>query len=41
MNEDEARKCYELAQNAVKQSDFDKARRFLTKSIKLHSTPEA
>lgn len=41
MNADEALKCYEIAKNAVKQNDFDKAERFLTKSIRLHETNDA
>lgn len=41
MNADEARKCYEIANSAVKQSDFVKAEKFLIKSIKLHDTIEA
>jgi predicted negative regulator of RcsB-dependent stress response len=41
MNEDEARKCFEIAKNAVKSQQFDKAEKFLNKSIKLHDNSEA
>lgn len=41
MNADEALKCYEIAKNAVKVNNFDKAEKFLTKSIKLHETADA
>ena len=35
MNEDEAQKCFDIAKLAVKQNDFDKAQKFLNKSLKL------
>ena len=41
MNADEALKCYEIAKTAVKANDFDKAERFLNKSIRLHETTDA
>lgn len=41
MNADEADKCYDLAQQAVKDRDFDKAERMLNKSIKLQETDKA
>lgn len=41
MNESEAIRCYELAQQAVKANNFDKAERLLTKSIKMHETQDA
>lgn len=41
MNADEAKKCYELAQLCVKQKLFEKAKKYLEKSVKLHETVEA
>jgi len=41
MNAEEAKKCYEIAQAAVKIKQFDKAEKFLAKSIKLFETEEA
>lgn len=41
MNEDEALKCLEIAKKAINNSQFDKAEKFLVKSIKLHETPNA
>lgn len=41
MNADEAEKCYEIAQTAIKERDFDKAERMLNKSIKLNDTDKA
>jgi len=41
MNADEAKKCYEIAKEAVKSKNFDKAERFLVKSLKLQETEEA
>lgn len=41
MNEDEARKCYDIAKKACSVNDFDRAEKFLVKSIKLHDNPEA
>lgn len=41
MNADEALKCLNLAKQSINQRDFEKAERFLVKSIKLHETEEA
>lgn len=41
MNADEAAKCLSKAKQAINERDFDKAERFLVKSIKLHETNEA
>ena len=41
MNKDEALKCYQFALQAIEENDFDKAERFLTKSIRLHETTDA
>jgi hypothetical protein len=41
MNADEALKCLNIAKQAISQRDFDKAERFLVKSIKLNETQEA
>lgn len=41
MNEEEARKCYDIAKEAIKLQQWDKAEKFLQKSIKLFETPEA
>ena len=41
MNADEAEKCLNLAKRAINERDFDRAEKFLIKSIKLHETNEA
>ena len=41
MNADEAQKCLNIAKRAISENQFDKAEKFLTKSIKLHETNEA
>ena len=41
MNADEAYKCLNIAKRAINERDFDKAERFLVKSIKLHDNNEA
>jgi hypothetical protein len=41
MNAEESKKCFEIAQAAVKAHQFDKAEKFLLKSIKLYETPDA
>jgi hypothetical protein len=41
MNADDAKKCFNIASAAVKLLDFDKAEKFLLKSLKLHETTEA
>ena len=41
MNADEAAKCINIAKRAINDRDFDKAERFLVKSIKLHDNNEA
>ena len=41
MNADEAQKCLNVAIRAINELNFDKAERFLEKSIKLHETNEA
>jgi uncharacterized protein HemY len=41
MNADEAEKCYELAQVAIKERDFEKAERMLNKSLKLNESDKA
>ncbi len=41
MNADEAKKCFDIAKEAVKKKNFDKAKKFLEKSIKLYETDEA
>jgi|SanBayMetagenome_1026888.scaffolds.fasta_scaffold558917_1 flagellin-specific chaperone FliS len=41
MNADEALKCLNIAKQAINQRDFEKAERFLVKSIKLQETEEA
>jgi hypothetical protein len=41
MNADEALKCLIIAKQAINLRDFDKAKRFLVKSIKLNETNEA
>lgn len=35
MNEDEAKKCFDIAKEAIKLQLWDKAEKFLLKSIKL------
>ena len=41
MNLEEAKKCYSIAKEAVNNNDFEKAEKFLLKSIKLQETDEA
>ena len=41
MNADEAVKCYNIARQSINERNFEKAERFLVKSIKLHETNEA
>lgn len=41
MNADEAKKCFEIAKDALKSNNFEKAEKFLSKSIKLFKTDEA
>jgi hypothetical protein len=41
MNLEEAKKCYSIAKDAVNNNDFEKAEKFLLKSIKLQETAEA
>ena len=41
MNADEAGKCLNIAKRAINIGDFEKAEKFLIKSIKLHETNEA
>jgi len=41
MNESEALKCFDIAKQAVKDGLFDKAEKFLVKSIKLFETEQA
>ncbi len=41
MNLEEAKKCYSIAKEAVNNNDFEKAEKFLLKSIKLQETAEA
>ena len=41
MNADEAEKCLNIAKRAINAQDFDKAQKFLIKSIKLHDNNEA
>ena len=41
MNADEAKKCYNIAVQALNDKNFDKAEKFCTKSIKLHETEDA
>lgn len=38
MDQEQAIKCYQIASEAIKDRDFEKAKRFLTKSIRLHET---
>jgi hypothetical protein len=41
MNADEAEKCLNIAKRAINERNFDKAEKFLIKSIKLHDNNEA
>ena len=41
MNADEAAKCLTIAKRAINERNFDKAEKFLVKSIKLHDNNEA
>lgn len=41
MNADEAKKCLNIAKDAINNRNFDKAEKFLLKSIKLYETNEA
>ena len=41
MNADEAEKCLNIAKRAINERNFDKAEKFLVKSIKLHDNNEA
>ena len=41
MNADEAAKCLNIAKRAINERNFEKAEKFLTKSIKLHDNNEA
>ena len=41
MNADEARKCLSIARKAIESEQWEKAEKFLVKSIKLHETKEA
>jgi hypothetical protein len=41
MNLEEAKRCFDIAKEAVNNKDFEKAEKFLIKSIKLHETDEA
>ena len=41
MNADAAKDCLNIATNAIKDRNWEKAEKFLTKSIKLHETEEA
>jgi len=41
MNADEAAKCLNIAKRAINERNFDKAEKFLIKSIKLHDNNEA
>jgi curved DNA-binding protein CbpA len=41
MNGDEANKCINIAKTAISNGDYEKAIRFLQKSLKLHETGEA
>ena len=41
MNEDEAQKCLNIAKRSINERNFDKAQKFLVKSIKLHDNNEA
>lgn len=40
-NKDEAEKCIEIAQNAIKDGNREKAIRFLEKAERMHSTAKA
>lgn len=41
MNADEAKKCFEIAKEAIKNQNFEKAEKFLLKSNRLFETDEA
>jgi DnaJ-domain-containing protein 1 len=41
MNADEAQKCLVIAKRAINERNWDKAEKFLVKSIKLEETSEA
>jgi flagellin-specific chaperone FliS len=41
MNADEALKCLNLAKQSINERNFEKAQKYLVKSIKLHETDEA
>jgi DnaJ-domain-containing protein 1 len=41
MNADEAQKCLAIAKRAINERNWDKAEKFLVKSIKLEETSEA
>ena len=41
MNADEAKKCLTIARQAIEKQMWDKAEKWLTKSIRLHETSEA
>jgi len=41
MNDDEAQKCLIIAKRAINERNFEKAQKFLIKSIKLHDNNEA
>ena len=41
MNADEAAKCLIIAKRAINDGNWEKAEKFLVKSIKLHETNEA
>ena len=41
MNADEAAKCLQIAKRAINERNFEKAEKFLVKSIKLHDNNEA
>ena len=41
MNADEAAKCLSIAKRAINERNFEKAEKFLVKSIKLHDNNEA
>jgi hypothetical protein len=41
MNQDEATKCIQIACKAINEQNWDKAKRFLVKSVSLYETEEA
>lgn len=41
MNADEAAKCLNIAKRSINEQNFEKAQKFLIKSIKLHDNDEA